>query len=82
MRLPALIAVVVFALMPIFGPFTAIMHGMGWLILPYLVGNFVYERSQDARWVLFVLPVPFVWYYGWMAWVMTDPTWPLWFFRS
>lgn len=75
MKFPAVIAVVVFALMPIFGPLTAVMHGVGLLILPYLVGNFVYERSQDARWVLFVLPVPFVWYYVWISAMIGRTDW-------
>lgn len=75
MKFPAVIAIVVFALMPIFGPLTAVMHGMGLLVLPYLAGRWVYERFHGPWWLLAALPIPFIWYYGWISAIIGRTNW-------
>ena len=61
MSAPVAIAVVLFALMPIFGPQGAFWI-TGFIALPYIVGRVVYERVDGSWWVLAAAPMPFVWF--------------------
>lgn len=55
------IAIVFFAVMPILGP-DGTFWLLGFLVLPYLAGRWVYNRFKGPWWVLAALPMPAVWF--------------------
>jgi len=70
MRFSVVIAIVLFAMVPIFGFTTAILHSLGLMILPNAVGRWTYDNFEGGWWILAVIPIPFVWYWGWTQYIL------------
>ena len=60
MGLPAVITIALYSMMPIFGP-SGIFFLSGFLVLPYIVSRWAYERFEGAWWILAAAGTPLVW---------------------